>query len=70
MMAQDELLTVAQVADRLHAHPETIRQWLKAGRLRGILPGGKRLGWRIRESDLEQFFVERGQGRGAREEAD
>jgi excisionase family DNA binding protein len=54
----DELLTVAQVAERVHAHPETVRRWLGQGRLHGVMPGGKKLGWRVRASDLERFLME------------
>jgi excisionase family DNA binding protein len=55
-MPDDDLLTVAQVAALLHAHPETIRRWLSAGRLQGIRLGGDRLGWRIRSSEIERFI--------------
>lgn len=51
----DELLTVDEVAARLKVHPETIREWLRAKRLRGSRLGGTRLGWRIRASELERF---------------
>ncbi|MGI8553464.1 MAG: helix-turn-helix domain-containing protein [Dehalococcoidia bacterium] len=57
-MNGDELLTVAQVAERLHAHPETVRRWLSQGRLHGVMPGGKRLGWRIAESELRRFLAQ------------
>lgn len=67
-MAEERLLTVAQVAERLGAHPETIRRWLAAGRLRGTLPGGDRFGWRIRESDLDAFLSAHEPGDGERRE--
>jgi excisionase family DNA binding protein len=56
MMAEDELLTVAEVAARVKSHPETVRRWLKDGKIQGVMPGGKRLGWRIRESELDRFL--------------
>jgi len=59
MMAEDELLTVAEVAARMKSHPETVRRWLKDGKITGVMPGGKRLGWRIRESELARFLGER-----------
>lgn len=55
MTEQDRLLTVAQVAERLQANPETVRRWLRQGRLPGVQLGGDRLGWRVRESDIEAF---------------
>lgn len=54
-MTDDALLTVDQVADRLQANPETIRRWLRSGRLRGSRPGGTRAGWRVRASELRRL---------------
>lgn len=51
------LLTVPEVAERLRVSQFTVREWLKAGKLRGLRPGGTRMGWRIRESDLEAFLT-------------
>ena len=56
VMTNERLLTVAQVAERLQAHPETVRRWLKSGRLKGMRPGGDSFGWRIRESEVERFL--------------
>jgi excisionase family DNA binding protein len=58
VMADEQLLTVSQVAERLQASPYTVREWLRSGRLRGFRPGGDRLGWRVSESDLRQFIAE------------
>jgi excisionase family DNA binding protein len=58
-MADEELLTVRQVARRLGMHEETVRLWLGSGRLRGFRPGGDRIGWRIAASDLEAFIEAR-----------
>jgi excisionase family DNA binding protein len=52
---QDSLLTVAQVAERLQATPDTVRRWLRDGRLQGIRLGGTRLGYRVAESELQRF---------------
>ena len=52
-MAEDELLTVDEVARRLRVHPETVRRYLRAGQLRGVRFGGRRTGWRIRASEVE-----------------
>ena len=53
------LLTVKDVADRLQVPEDTVRVWLRQGRLRGIRPGGKKTGWRVTESDLGQFLDQR-----------
>jgi excisionase family DNA binding protein len=58
-VTDDPLLTVDEVAARLRAHPVTVRQWLREGRVRGFRPGGKKTGWRVRQSELERFIAER-----------
>ncbi len=55
-MPQDELLTVDEIAQRLKLHPETIRRWIRAGRLRGVWLGSDHAGWRIRASDVERLL--------------
>ncbi len=47
------LLTAEQVAERLQVREETVYDWLRAGRLRGVKLG--RI-WRVREADLEAFI--------------
>jgi excisionase family DNA binding protein len=56
MVMTEEFLTVAQAAERLQAHPETVRRWLKAGRLRGVMPGGDKFGWRIAATEVQRFL--------------
>jgi excisionase family DNA binding protein len=58
-MDDDRLLTVTEVAEWLRVHPETVRLWLRDGVLRGFMPGGKRSGYRVRESELRRFMAER-----------
>ncbi len=53
-----ELLTVAEVAERLKVQPLTVRRWLKSGDLSGIQLGD-RAGWRIAEDDLRAFLEQR-----------
>jgi excisionase family DNA binding protein len=55
-MNDDPLLTVEEVAQIVRAHPETVRRWLREGQLRGVQPGSKRLGYRIRRSEVERFL--------------
>ena len=54
-MDGERWLTVAQTAERVQVHPETVREWLRMGKLRGSLIN-RRAGWRIRESDVEQLL--------------
>lgn len=49
------LLTVEEVAVRLAVKPDTVRRWLRRGQLHGILPGGRRLGYRVPTTELERF---------------
>ena len=45
-----ELLTVAEVAERLKCRVETVRRYISEGRLRALMmPGGT---YRVREEDL------------------
>lgn len=54
-MQEDRWLTVAQVAEQLQVHEETVRRWLRQGRLEGHNFSG-RTGYRIRESAVEKFM--------------
>jgi excisionase family DNA binding protein len=54
-----QAFTVSQVASRLRFHPETVRRWLRDGKLRGYLLGGDRGGYRVAETDLEEFMAGR-----------
>lgn len=50
-MAEEKFLTVVQLAERLSVGQYAVREWLKAGRLKGCkLPGGD---WRIRPEDIQ-----------------
>lgn len=55
-LTEQRLLTVAEVAERLKLNPETIRRWIRSRKLRGVLMGGKRGGYRIRESDIQELL--------------
>ena len=50
------MLTVQQVAERLGAHEETIRRWIKQKKLRAVMPGGQKLGYRIPASEVERLL--------------
>ena len=48
----EQLLTVPEVAERLRITPETVRRWLRVGKLHGILLGGDKMGYRIAETEV------------------
>ncbi len=55
-MDGERWLTVAQAAELVQVHPETIREWLREGRLPGTLLS-RRAGWRIRARDVERLLA-------------
>lgn len=56
----EQFLTVDDVATRLQIHPETVRRWLREGRLEGILMG-RRGGWRIKPESVESLLEQMSQ---------
>jgi excisionase family DNA binding protein len=58
-MEGERMYTVAEVADRLRLHPQTIREWLREGRIKGIRLGGTKAGWRIPADEIAR--LERGE---------
>ena len=60
-MSDDEkLLTVAQVAEQLQVHPETVRVWIRTGELEAMDIGGE---YRISRADLNDFIQRRKTGK-------
>jgi excisionase family DNA binding protein len=57
-MSEERLLTVREVAERIRSSPETVRRWLRQGRLHGYRPGGTKLGYRVAEGELQRFLAE------------
>ena len=55
-MTSETFLKVSDVASRLSVSKETVLRWLRSGELRGARLGGTKAGWRISESDLQQFI--------------
>jgi excisionase family DNA binding protein len=53
----EELLTPAEVAQRLRVSEDAVYLWLREGKLRGLKVGGRL--WRVRPSDLEAFLQPR-----------
>jgi excisionase family DNA binding protein len=50
----DELLTVDEVAGHVKVNPETIRRWIKSGRLPAARPAGGP--YRIHSTDVDRLF--------------
>lgn len=60
-----EYYTVSEVADMKNVNPETVRRWLRDGKIQGQRLGGTKSGWRIHrkelypeETHMEQRIVE------------
>lgn len=51
------LLTVEEVAELLRLRPDTIRRWLRKGKLKGLYLSDSG-GWRVRREELERFLKE------------
>ena len=54
--SKHKYLTVSEVAKELNINPQTIRSWVKKGKLRGYRLGERSV--RILRSDLIQFIKE------------
>ena len=57
-MNKDEWMNVEQVAGELGVHVETIRKWIREKQLNAVSLG-RRGGYRIRRSALENFLRRR-----------
>lgn len=55
---EDRRLTVSEIAEYFRVDPESVRRWLREGKLLGINLG-RGPGWRIRLGDLELFIADR-----------
>ncbi len=65
MSTDNKLLTVAQVAERMQVHPETVRGWIRAGELDAIDIGNE---YRIFEADFNDFLQRRRTGKKRKRE--
>ncbi len=54
--ADERMLSVPEVAEWLHVGAETVRRYLRAGRLRGVLLGGRGSAYRIPEAEVRRFL--------------
>jgi excisionase family DNA binding protein len=55
-MSEERFLSLGDVAARLNVSEQTIRRWVKSGRLKAYKPG---LEWRIAPEDLDEFLEAR-----------
>ena len=53
-MDTERWLTVGQIAEEMQVTNETVRRWLRSGRLKGRNFGGK-MGYRVQESNFQAF---------------
>jgi excisionase family DNA binding protein len=52
----ERTLTVPEVAAQLRINEETVRRWLRSGRLKGVRIGGPRAGYRIPEPEVARIL--------------
>jgi excisionase family DNA binding protein len=52
----ERFITVPEAAEQLQVHPQTIRAWLRSGKLRGRLIGGTKSGYRIPQSAVDELL--------------
>ncbi len=54
----EKLLTVAEAAEALSLNPQTVRVWLRSGKLRGLRTNeGKNGQWRVPESAVREPLI-------------
>lgn len=56
MAEREVFLTVREVAEQLRTSNETIRRWLRSGKLKGARLGGQRFGWRVSTTELDALL--------------
>ena len=62
MVMEEKLLTAEQAATYLQVHLDTVRRWLREGKLRGTRLGGTKAGWRIAEREVLRLLEEAQRG--------
>jgi excisionase family DNA binding protein len=58
VMADEEMLTLADVAGRLQVNIDTVRRWVRDGELPAYQLGA-RAGYRVKRSDFHAFLEKR-----------
>jgi len=54
VLTERKLYTVKEVADELRVHEETVRRWLRDGRMAGVRMGGSRSGYRVAQEEVDR----------------
>ena len=54
---REKFITVQDAAEQLQVHPQTVRVWLREGKLRGRLIGGRKSGYRIPASEIDRLLM-------------
>jgi len=57
MNSGEELLTVEEASTRLRVHPESLRRWLREGRITGYRLS-RRAGWRVPVGEIQRVLEE------------
>jgi excisionase family DNA binding protein len=55
-VTDEPMLRVPEVARRLSLDPETVRRWIRAGKIKATLMGSNQAGWRIPESEVRRLL--------------
>jgi excisionase family DNA binding protein len=58
VMADEEMLTLVDVAEHLQVHIDTVRRWVREGELPAYQLGA-RAGYRVKRSDFRAFLDKR-----------
>jgi excisionase family DNA binding protein len=58
MPNDDELLTVAEVAEILKLHEQTARKWVREGKIPSIYLGSRQAGYRVKRSTINRIAAE------------
>jgi excisionase family DNA binding protein len=58
VMTDEEMMTLADVAERLQVHIDTVRRWVRDGELPAYQLGA-RAGYRVKVSDFRAFLDKR-----------
>ena len=61
MDSKIQFYTVQDIAKMLQVHPESIRRWIREGKLKSIHLGGKYI--RISHEDLQAFIINQRRGK-------
>ncbi|HEV2107657.1 MAG TPA: helix-turn-helix domain-containing protein [Thermomicrobiales bacterium] len=56
-MSSEQLWTVEEASARLRIHPESLRRWLREGKVAGYRLS-RRAGWRVPEEEIQRLLQE------------